>query len=173
MGVPMARADCPLTSAPVRFYADREAAGGLPLGVTMLTLTDGHLPGTVAGELLPPRPCGRDNHEHHPHVCRRLYRPDRRPDRRSPRAGWRGRFSRDREAGRRELQQLASSPLSAGAMRLRAKYRKLAAANGAAATTPARQQGNAGDGRDRHRPARTLVRSGQARAEPAAVNSAR
>ena len=72
-----------------------------------------------------------------------------------------------------ELQQLASSPLSAGAMRLRAEYRKLAAANGAAATTPARQQGNAGDGRDRHRPARTLVRSGQARAEPAAVNSAR
>ena len=32
MGVPMARADCPLTSAPVRFYADREAAGGSPSG---------------------------------------------------------------------------------------------------------------------------------------------
>ena len=31
-----------------------------------------------------------------------------------------------------ELQQLASSPLSAEAMRLRAKYRELAAANGAA-----------------------------------------
>ena len=29
--VPMARADCPLTSASVRFYADREAAGELPL----------------------------------------------------------------------------------------------------------------------------------------------
>jgi hypothetical protein len=28
--VPMARADCPLTSASVRFYADREAAGGAP-----------------------------------------------------------------------------------------------------------------------------------------------
>ena len=57
------------------------------------------MPGTVAGELLPPRPCGRDNHNHL-HACRRLYRPDSRPDRRSPRAGRRGRFSRDREAGR-------------------------------------------------------------------------
>jgi hypothetical protein len=47
-----------------------------------------------------------------------------------------------------ELQQLASSPLSAEAMRLRAKYRELAA-NGAA-----------GDGRDRHRPNRTPARSG-------------
>ena len=72
-----------------------------------------------------------------------------------------------------ELQQLASSPLSAGAMRLRAGYRELAAANGAGATTPARQQGNAGDGRGRHRPDSTPARSGQARAELAAVNSAR
>ena len=72
-----------------------------------------------------------------------------------------------------ELQQLASSPLSAGAMQLRAKYRELAAVGGAAATTPARQHGNAGDGRDRHRPARTPARSGKARAELAAVNSAR
>jgi hypothetical protein len=39
------------------FYADREAAGEFPLGVTMLTLTDSHLPGTVPSELLPPRPC--------------------------------------------------------------------------------------------------------------------
>ena len=69
--------------------------------------------------------------------------------------------------------QLASSPLSAGAMRLRAKYRELAAANGAAATTPARQQGNAGDGRDRHRPNSTPARSGQARVQLAASNSAR
>ena len=72
-----------------------------------------------------------------------------------------------------ELHQLAGSPLSAGAMRLRAKYRELAAANGAAATTPAQQPGHAGDGRDRHRPARTPTRSGQARAELAAANSAR
>ncbi len=43
-----------------------------------------------------------------------------------------------------ELQQLASSPLSAGAMRLRAGYRELAAANGGGATTPARQRGHAG-----------------------------
>ena len=73
-----------------------------------------------------------------------------------------------------ELQQLASSPLSAEAMRLKAKYRELAAANGAAAaTTPARQQGNAADGRDRHRPNRAPARSGKARAELAASNSAR
>jgi hypothetical protein len=45
-----------------------------------------------------------------------------------------------------ELQQLASSPLSAGAMRLRAEYREMAAANGAGATTPAqpRQRGSRG-----------------------------
>ena len=43
-----------------------------------------------------------------------------------------------------ELQQLASSPLSAGAMQLRAKYRELAAASGAPATTPARQRGSGG-----------------------------
>ena len=72
-----------------------------------------------------------------------------------------------------ELRQLASSPLSAEAGRLKAEFRELAAANGAGATTPAQQQGHAGDGRDRHRPTGTLVRSGQARAELAAVNSAR
>ena len=87
-----------------------------------------------------------------------------------------------------ELRQLASSPLSAQARRLRAEYRELAAANGAAANgaaangaaanggganTPAGQQGHAGDGRDRHRPNRAPARSGKARAELAAVNSAR
>ena len=77
-----------------------------------------------------------------------------------------------------ELQQLASSPLSAEAMRLKAKYRELAAANDDAAnddaaTTPARQRGHAGDGRDRHRPNRAPARSGKARAELAAVSSAR
>ncbi len=36
-----------------------------------------------------------------------------------------------------ELRQLASSPLSAQARRLRAEYRELAAANGVGATTPA------------------------------------
>ncbi len=72
-----------------------------------------------------------------------------------------------------ELRQLASSPLSAEARRLKAGYRELAAANGAAANTPARQQGHAGDGRARHRPARTAARSGQARAQLAAVNSSR
>ena len=59
-----------------------------------------------------------------------------------------------------ELQQLASSPLSAEALRLRAKYRELAAANGAGATTPAGQQGHAWDGRDRHRPNSMPARPG-------------
>ena len=72
-----------------------------------------------------------------------------------------------------ELRQLASSPLSAQARRLKAEYRELAAANGGGATTPARQQGHAGDGRDRHRPNRTPARSGQARAQLAALNSSR
>jgi hypothetical protein len=54
-----------------------------------------------------------------------------------------------------ELRQLASSPLSAEARRLTAEFRELAAANGAGANTPARQQGRA-----RHRPnrPRALVR---------------
>ena len=56
-----------------------------------------------------------------------------------------------------ELRQLASSPLSAEARRLRAEFRELAAANGAGADTPARQQGHAGDGRERHGPDSTLV----------------
>ena len=72
-----------------------------------------------------------------------------------------------------ELRQLASSPLSAQARRLKAEVRELAAANGAGATTPARQQGYAGDGRDRHRPDRAPARSGQARTQLAALNSSR
>ncbi len=73
-----------------------------------------------------------------------------------------------------ELRQLAGSSLSAEARRLRAEYRELAATNGAGATTPARQQGHAGDGRDRHRPRSTPARSGQARAAQLAVlNSSR
>jgi hypothetical protein len=72
-----------------------------------------------------------------------------------------------------ELRQLASSPLSAEAGRLRAEFRKLAAVNGTAATTPARQRGHAGDGRDRHRPNRAPARPGKARAELAAMSSAR
>ncbi len=72
-----------------------------------------------------------------------------------------------------ELRQLASSPLSAEAWRLRAEYRERAAASGAGANTPARQQGHTGDGRDRHRPDRPPARSGQARAQLAAVDSSR
>ena len=73
-----------------------------------------------------------------------------------------------------ELRQLASSPLSAEARRLKAEFRELAAANGAGATTPGRQQQvHAGDGRDRRRPDRTPARSGQARAQLAAVNLSR
>ena len=72
-----------------------------------------------------------------------------------------------------ELRQLASSPLSAEARRLKAEYRELAVGDGVGATTPARQQGHAGDGRDRHRPDSTRARSGQARAHLAALNSSR
>ena len=72
-----------------------------------------------------------------------------------------------------ELRQLTSSPLSAEARRLKADFRELAAVNGAGATTPGRQQGHAGDGRDRHRPDRTPARSGQARAQLTAANSSR
>ena len=54
-----------------------------------------------------------------------------------------------------EVRQLASSPLSAEAGRLKAEFRELAAANGA--NTPARRQGHAGNGRDKHRPNSTLV----------------
>ena len=72
-----------------------------------------------------------------------------------------------------ELRQLASSPLSAQARRLTAEYRELAAANGAGATTRARLQRHAGDGRDRHGPNSTPARSGQARAQLAALNSSR
>ena len=51
-----------------------------------------------------------------------------------------------------EVRQLASSPLSAEAGRLKAEFRELAAANGAGVHTPARQQG-----RERHRPGSTVV----------------
>jgi len=54
-----------------------------------------------------------------------------------------------------ELRQLASSPLSAEAGRLKAEFRELAAANGA--NTPAQRQGHAGNGRDKHRPNSMLV----------------
>ena len=52
----------------------------------------------------------------------------------------------------REVRQLASSPLSAEAGQLKAEFREPAAANGAGAHTPARQQG-----RERHRPGSTVV----------------
>ena len=66
-----------------------------------------------------------------------------------------------------ELQQLARSPLSVETMRLRAKYRELAAANGAAADTPAWQLGRAGH------PDSTDAHSSKARAYLDAVNSSR
>ena len=66
-----------------------------------------------------------------------------------------------------ELQLLARSPLSVGAMGLRAKYRELAAANGATADTPARLPGRA-----RH-PDGTAGHSSEARARLDAVNSSR
>jgi hypothetical protein len=51
-----------------------------------------------------------------------------------------------------EVRQLASSPLSAEARRLKAEFREPAAANGAGAHTPARQQGREGQ-----RPGSTVV----------------
>ena len=66
-----------------------------------------------------------------------------------------------------ELQLLARSPLSVEAMRLRAKYRELAAANGAAAGTPAWQLGRAGH------PDSTDAHSSRARAHLDAVESSR
>ena len=72
-----------------------------------------------------------------------------------------------------ELRQLASSPLSVQAWRLRAEYRELAAANGAGASTPVWQQGHAGNGRDRGRPNSTPARSGQSRAQLTALSSSR
>ena len=56
---------------------------------------------------------------------------------------------------------------------VRAQYRELAAADGAGATTPARQQEHVADGLDRHRPNSTRARSGQARAQLAALYSSR
>ncbi len=67
-----------------------------------------------------------------------------------------------------ELRQLATSPLSAEARRLKAGFRELAAANGAGANVPARQQG-----RERRRPDRAPARSGKGRAQLAALNSSR
>ena len=56
-----------------------------------------------------------------------------------------------------ELRQLASSPLSAEARRLKAEFRELADASGADANTPGRRQGHAGNGRERHHPDRTAA----------------
>ena len=70
-----------------------------------------------------------------------------------------------------ELQQLASSPLSAEAMRLKAKYRELAAANGAKHASAA--AGARWERPRKHRPNSTLVRSGKAHAQPAAVSTSR
>jgi len=56
-----------------------------------------------------------------------------------------------------ELRQLASSPLSAEARRLKAEYRELAAANGAGADTPGAAAG-ARWGRPRQAPPRSHAR---------------
>ena len=58
-----------------------------------------------------------------------------------------------------ELQQLASSPLSAEARRLRAEYRELAATSGGGAKAPAAAQRDS-----------TPARSGKAYAQPVASN---
>ncbi len=71
-----------------------------------------------------------------------------------------------------ELRQLAGSPLSPEARRLKAEYRERGAARDSGAYTPG-QQGHARDGRGKHDPGSTTSRSGKARAQLAALNSAR
>ena len=44
-----------------RARAGARPPGSSPSGVTMLTFTDCHIPGTVADVQLPPRPCGRQS----------------------------------------------------------------------------------------------------------------
>ena len=61
-----------------------------------------------------------------------------------------------------ELRQLASSPLSAEARRLRGEYRELAATSGGGADTPAAAQRDS-----------TPARSDSARAQLVALNSSR
>jgi len=72
-----------------------------------------------------------------------------------------------------ELRQLAISPLSAEARRLRPNTASWPPPTAPAQTRRGGQQGHAGDGRDRHRPNSAPARSGQARAQLAAVNSSR
>ncbi len=71
-----------------------------------------------------------------------------------------------------ELRQLASSPLSAEARRLKAEYRERGAARDSGAYTPG-QHGYARDDRKRHDFDSTTSRSGKARAQLAASNSSR
>lgn len=67
-----------------------------------------------------------------------------------------------------ELRQLATSPLSPEARRLKAGYREAAAAaRGGGAKSPG-QQGHARDGREKHDPDSMPWRSGKARAQPTA-----
>ena len=144
----------------------------------MLTLTDCHMPGTVARVQLPPQTLTAQTLRE-TKIMSTLTRAAAYTVRIAAitaaapvLAGAAASAAAAKLAGW-ELRQLASSPLSAEARRLTAEYRELAAANGAGANTPARQQGDAGDGRDRHHPDRPPARSGQARAQLAALNSSR
>ena len=106
-----------------------------------------------------------DDHEY-PHACRRLQCPDSCRNRRRPGAGGRGPSSARPRSwsawATSAARQLASSPLSAEARGgLRPSSRELA---GVGATAPARPQGHAGAGRERHHPDSTLECSGKARA---------
>jgi hypothetical protein len=159
---PRQPAACPCTQT---------VAGYIPLWGDDAPLTDCHIPGTVAGVLLPPRPCGRNNE--HPHTCHRLYRPDNRRNRRTTLTGRRCRFSRDRKAGRLGTPATRRCPprpsgfgnsgsppthrLSAEGRPLEAEYHAPAAANRTDANTPGRQQEHAGNGGNRRGRNSTLV----------------
>jgi hypothetical protein len=138
----------------------------------VLTPTDCHLPGTVACVPLPPDLAGEKIMNTFTRAAVYTVRIAAVTAAAPVLAGAAASSATAKLAGW-ELRQLASSPLSAQGRRLKAELRELAAANGAGATTPARQQGHAGNGRDRHRPNSAPARSGQARAQLTALNSSR
>lgn len=67
-----------------------------------------------------------------------------------------------------EFRQLARSPLSAEARRLKAEYGELIAARDNGSKTPRPQQRHAGNGRARHSPGNAPSRSGKSSARSAA-----
>ena len=124
----------------------------------MLTLTDCHMPGTVARVQLPPRPCRREKIMS-TLTCAAVYtvRIAAITAATPVLAGAAASAATAKLAGW-ELRQLASSPLSAEARRLRAEYRERAAASGAGAKHASAAAG-AHWGRPRQAPPRSPARA--------------